>query len=43
METNEKSEKEILKAWYDDPANWEWYVFYYNKKDKRFFFLIDYI
>ena len=37
MEKNEKPSKETLKAWHDDPSNWKWGIFYYNKKDKRIF------
>jgi uncharacterized membrane protein len=31
----DKPDKEILDAWYNDPANWKLWVFYYNPKDKR--------
>ncbi|HRI61286.1 MAG TPA: DUF5808 domain-containing protein [Saprospiraceae bacterium] len=37
METKEKPGKEILQQWHDDPSNWRWGIFYYNKKDKRIF------
>ena len=37
METNEKPDKETMNAWHDDPSNWIWGIFYYNKKDKRIF------
>ena len=37
METNQKPTKEILNAWQDDPANWKWGLFYFNKKDTRIF------
>ena len=37
METNEKPDKETLNSWHDDPSNWKWGIFYYNKKDKRIF------
>lgn len=37
MESNTKPSKETLKAWHDDPANWKWGVFYFNKQDKRIF------
>jgi len=33
----EKPDKETLKKWHDDPANWKDELFYYNKKDKRLF------
>jgi uncharacterized membrane protein len=29
--------KEIFDQWHDDPSNWRWGVFYYNKQDKRLF------
>ena len=35
MSTLIKPDKETLKAWHDDPANWRLGVFYYNKLDKR--------
>ena len=37
MELGEKPDKETLKKWHDDPANWRDKIFYYNKKDKRLF------
>ena len=37
METNEKPSKETFNSWHDDPSNWKWGIFYYNKKDKRIF------
>ncbi len=37
MDTKEKPNKEIFDQWHDDPANWIWGIFYYNKKDKRIF------
>ncbi len=37
MNPVEKPDKETLKQWHDDPANWKLGVFYYNKKDKRIF------
>ena len=30
-----KPSKETLAAWSNDPNNWKWGVFYYNKVDKR--------
>lgn len=27
--------KEILDKWHNDPKNWKWGMFYYNKEDKR--------
>lgn len=32
-----KPDKQTLEAWHQDPNNWKWKVFYYNKKDKRIF------
>ena len=32
---NTKPDKELLKQWSDDPNNWKWGLFYYNKEDKR--------
>ena len=29
--------KEIMDNMHNDPANWVWGVFYFNKKDKRIF------
>ncbi len=37
MKPNDQPSKETLKAWHDDPSNWKWGVFYYNKEDKRIF------
>lgn len=34
MQTN-KPTKEQLDKWHDDPSNWTWGLFYYNKEDKR--------
>jgi uncharacterized membrane protein len=33
----ETPEKETLDRWHDNPANWKFGVFYYNKEDKRWF------
>ena len=30
-------DKETLDAWHDNPSNWKWGVFYFNKEDKRLF------
>ena len=35
MEAEEKPNKELLQTWHDDPSNWKWGIFYFNKKDKR--------
>ena len=37
MESPEKPSKEEINDWHDDPSNWKWGVFYYNKLDKRIF------
>jgi uncharacterized membrane protein len=35
MGSKEKPEKESFDQGHDDPSNWRWGIFYYNKKDKR--------
>lgn len=35
MENQEKSSQEKLEKWHQDPNNWIWGIFYYNKEDKR--------
>ncbi len=35
MKPKEKPDKETLKKWHDDPANWRLGIFYYNPIDKR--------
>lgn len=37
MTTDEKPTKEILENWHNDPNNWKWGIFYFNKADKRIF------
>jgi uncharacterized membrane protein len=37
MKTQGNPDKELLNAWHDNPDNWKWGVFYYNKLDKRIF------
>jgi uncharacterized membrane protein len=37
MSTAEKPTKETLDQWHNDPSNWKWGIFYYNRKDKRIF------
>lgn len=32
-----KQEKEMQDRWIQDPNNWKWGFFYYNKDDKRMF------
>lgn len=34
---NEKPDNQEMEAWHNDPSNWIWGLFYYNKKDKRIF------
>ncbi|MCF8451394.1 MAG: DUF5808 domain-containing protein [Taibaiella sp.] len=34
---SDKPYKETLERWHKDPSNWKFGVFYYNKKDKRWF------
>jgi uncharacterized membrane protein len=29
--------KETLEKWHQDPDNWKFGIFYYNKEDKRIF------
>jgi uncharacterized membrane protein len=36
MQTSDPN-KEIMDNMHNDPANWVWGVFYFNKKDKRVF------
>jgi len=33
----ENPTKETLDEWHNDPSNWKWGIFYYNKKDRRVF------
>ncbi|MFA6540966.1 MAG: DUF5808 domain-containing protein [Bacteroidota bacterium] len=33
----QSADEEILKRWHDDPSNWKFGIFYYNKEDKRIF------
>ena len=35
MEVENKPDKEIFQTWHDDPSNWKFGIFYFNKKDKR--------
>ncbi|MFT7344777.1 MAG: putative membrane protein [Lentimonas sp.] len=32
-----KPNKEILEKWHEDPKNWKFNIFYFNKEDKRLF------
>ncbi len=33
--STEKPSKETYKKWLNDPTNWRFGIFYYNKEDKR--------
>lgn len=35
MENEEKPSQETKEKWNQDPNNWIWGIFYYNKEDKR--------
>ena len=37
MSTIEKPSKETLENWRNDPNNWKYGIFYYNKADNRIF------
>ena len=37
METQERPDQDMLDRLHQDPDNWKWGIFYYNKKDKRVF------
>jgi uncharacterized membrane protein len=37
MAKNEKPDKETLRQWHNDCANWRFGIIYYNKEDKRIF------
>lgn len=37
MSDKEKPNKETLEKWHQDPDNWKFDIFYFNKKDKRIF------
>lgn len=32
-----KDNRNVQNTGHDDPANWKWGIFYYNKADKRIF------
>ena len=34
---NNEDKKRLHKEWHDDPNNWKFGVFYYNKADHRIF------
>lgn len=35
MENQYNPSKETKEKWHNDPNNWIWGIFYYNKEDKR--------
>lgn len=37
MTTGEKPTKEDYTNWQNDPNNWKWGIFYFNKNDNRIF------
>lgn len=37
MQNLNKPSRETLAHWHQDPKNWKWGLFYYNKEDKRIF------
>lgn len=37
MNLNQKPDLDTLNKWHDDPSNWKFGIFYYNKEDKRIF------
>lgn len=37
MSSNQEPTKEISDKWRNDPNNWVWGIFYYNKEDSRIF------
>jgi uncharacterized membrane protein len=37
MSLNEEPSEETSKRWKNDPNNWIWGIFYYNKEDQRIF------
>ena len=37
MPADRKPTKETLDKWHNDPNNWKWGIFYFNKEDKRIF------
>ena len=38
MNIKERPSEETKRQWHQDPNNWIWGIFYYNKEDKRIFF-----
>lgn len=37
MKPSQKPSKETLNEWHNDPSNWKFGIFYFNKEDKRIF------
>lgn len=37
MNIKERPSEETKRQWHQDPNNWIWGLFYYNKEDKRIF------
>ena len=37
MAEHNKPTQETLDKWHSDPAYWKFFVFYYNREDKRIF------
>ena len=37
MEIQERPDQNMLDRLHQDPDNWKWGIFYYNKKDPRIF------
>ena len=37
MKPDQKPSKETLNEWHNDPSNWKFGIFYFNKNDKRIF------
>ena len=37
MARGEKPTREDYENWRNDPNNWKWGIFYFNKEDKRIF------
>lgn len=37
MSADNKPTPETLNNWHNNPSNWKWGIFYFNKEDKRIF------
>ena len=35
MDNKQKPKEETKRQWHQDPNNWIWGIFYYNKEDNR--------